>query len=408
MRITRRLAAACLSALLASGCQTPPPPASQPASAPAGDPMASVNTLLPEPPGFLEARIDAAPYEIPAWAKHLKGVRICLDPGHGGDAHQRGFKRGPTGVREAEMNLRVSQYLRALLEHVGAEVRLTRDADVDLPLPQRAGVANAWPADVFVSVHHNAVSNAKTNYTTVWHHGTIESRPSSLDLARCLADALYDHFPQPQFTDVPLKSDQLMYPGGFGVLSNCAVTAALTESSFYTQPEEEQRLRDPEYNFKEAYALFIGLARYAHNGLPRATLVDVIADEDARGARDTETAAAAATLDNDAGPRGVRLVFQLDDGLRGRKAWGWERQMIAGDSIAVRVDGRRVEHQFSPDDYRLVVQVPPFEGGKAATTDASNGAPPAAGVRRAIVEVHFQNMNRNSNLNPRFEVEIPE
>jgi hypothetical protein len=105
----------------------------------ADDPMLSVNTLHDAPEDYARTRIDSADYPVPLYAKYLKGVRICLNPGHGGDAHQRGFKRGPTGVREAEMNLRVALFLRDLLEHVGAEVLMTRTEDVDFTLPAARG-----------------------------------------------------------------------------------------------------------------------------------------------------------------------------------------------------------------------------------------------------------------------------
>jgi hypothetical protein len=46
--------------------------------------------------------------------KYLEGWVIVLDPGHGGDAHLENYKRGPTGVREAEMNWRVGVLLEKL------------------------------------------------------------------------------------------------------------------------------------------------------------------------------------------------------------------------------------------------------------------------------------------------------
>jgi len=92
----------------AGGCQSPN-------SSVEGDPMLSVNTLIDAPDDYAARRVGTDAYPIPTYAKFLKGVKICLNPGHGGDADQRGFKRGPTGVREAEMNLRVARYLRDFL-----------------------------------------------------------------------------------------------------------------------------------------------------------------------------------------------------------------------------------------------------------------------------------------------------
>lgn len=363
------IVAALLSvALIPVGCQKPHP---APTSAPAGtDAMTSVNTLFPAPDDYAKTRIGSAAYPIPPWAKFLKDVKIVLDPGHGGDSHKSGFKRGPTGVREAEMNLRVAQYLRDFLVASGAQVKLTRESDVDLSLPERAAVANDWGADLFVSCHHNAVDKPEVNYTTVWYHADVDFRPSSLDLARYLSEGLHDQFPQPKLMDVPLKSDQLMYPNGFGVLAASRVTCALCESSFYTNPAEEQRLRDPEHNLREAYGIFLGFARYAQAGVPRATLVEPT---------DTTITADAST----------KFTFRLDDGLRGRKSWGSERQMILSDSIAVKLDGRRLPFSF-------------LNAGYILTTDL----PPGLAPGKHTLSVQFENKNKNSVLNPEFVITV--
>ncbi len=428
-----------LAATLA-GCQAPQPRPT-PTTQPAVDPMTAVNTLIDAPPGFLDQHIDSPEFPIPPYAKYLKGVKICLDPGHGGDAHKRAYKRGPTGVREAEMNLRVAQYLRELLTRCGADVKLTREDDTESSLAARADVATTWGADLFVSIHHNAIGNKpKVNHTTVWYHNDVDYRPSNLDLARYLCGGLYDTLALPELADVPLKSDQLMYESGFGLLRAAKVTAALCEISFFTNPDEEQRLRTPEWNFKEAYGLFLGLARYTAGGLPRATLVDpadgvlrLLPPEEPQDEEmddeDKDTTAAAHSSRTitltaaDAAPRVVLLplarddnededegedaqmeddeeaaesdlipvIFQLDDGLRGRKSWGSERQMVVSTSLAVRLDGEDIPFSFANEDYRLAALLP---------NDIEPG--------QHTIEIQFMNLFKNSVLNPRFTIEVRE
>jgi len=392
---------------LFGGCRAPEPRGEGPP--PAVDPMMAINTLIPAPEDFAAQRVGSDEYPVPAYAKFLEGVKICLDPGHGGDAHKRGYKRGGTGVREAEVNLRVAKYLREFLVTGGADVRLTREEDVDVSLADRAEIANEWGADVFISLHHNAVDNKPhVNYTTVWYHNDVDYRPSNLDLARYLCDGLHDALALEQITDVPLKSDQLMYESGFAVLRLADVTAVLAESSFFTNPEEEQRLREPEYNLLEAYGLFIGLAKYAAAGLPKAYLIE---PEDAvvaaraviprsasdphvipRSASDEESGfGIGQTISSEPGPVGPPgLVFELDDGLRARKAWGHERQMILTDTVAARLDGQPVPHGFSDDGERYLLTV-------SLPDDLAPG--------EHHVEVQFQNMNKNSVLNPHFTIE---
>jgi len=391
-----------------AGCRAPQPAAPGPAPAePEADPMLSVNTLLPEPEGFLEQRIGSDDYPIPPYAEFLEGVKICLDPGHGGDAHKRAYKRGPTGVREAEMNLRVAKYLRALLVEAGADVLLTREEDVDLSLADRAATANEWGADLFISLHHNAIGGKpQVNRTTVWYHNDVDYRPSNLDLARYLCYGLYDSIALPQIAGIPLHSDQLMYDSGFGILRHADVTAALTESSFFTNPEEEQRLRDPEYNLLEAHGLFIALAKYAAAGLPRAYLIEPedavvfhngnqsLAPNQSPERQRGVTAPAAQPVADAPGSAWIdpsTLVFELDDGLRARKSWGADRQMILTDSITVHLDGQRVPLAFSDDGERYLLTV-------SLPDDLAPG--------EHAIDVQFQNMHKNSVLNPHFVIDV--
>src|SRR5437016_523027 len=85
--------------------------------------------------------------------KYLKGLVIVLDPGHGGKDHNG---KGPTGILEADMNLRVGLLLARLLKDAGADVTLTRSDDTFLELADRAKIANELHADLFVSLHHNS------------------------------------------------------------------------------------------------------------------------------------------------------------------------------------------------------------------------------------------------------------
>src|SRR5438034_5439679 len=88
--------------------------------------------------------------------KYLKGLVIVLDPGHGGKDHNG---KGPTGILEADMNLRVGLILARLLRDAGADVTLTRSNDTFLELADRAKIANELHADLFVSLHHNSTQS---------------------------------------------------------------------------------------------------------------------------------------------------------------------------------------------------------------------------------------------------------
>lgn len=287
------------------------------------------------------------PFAAPVYAGYLKGMKICLDPGHGGRANRKGYKRGPTGLREAEVNLRVALYLREFLEAGGAKVYMTRTRDIYLAEDEREDqrlrveMANRNDCDVFVSIHHNANdANPNANFVSVWYHDDPDHSPASLDVARQLAVALMDELRLPQQLGCPIMSDKLIYAkGGFAVLRQSKVPAVLCECSFHSNPEEESRLRNPEYNRREAHALFVGLARYAYAGIPRVQLLDppdgLLPESGAKA-----------------------ILIELNDGIRDRKSWGWDRPLILSDSIVVRQDGKNLPFTFDKQTNLLTVTLP--------------------------------------------------
>lgn len=314
--------------------------------------------------------------------KYLAGFCIVLDPGHGGKADVPGYKRGPTGVREAEMNLRVARLLRKLLRDAGAFVVLTRDgetsaaADDRLPdtLSRRAEVANQLPrpaggigADLFVSLHHNAIDKPNVNYPTVWFHGEIDAAEASLDPARYVGHRLNAELRCVGVGQTGvLMNDRQMFKGGFGVLRAARVPAFLTESSFFTHPDEEQRLRDAAYNLREAYAIYLGLVEYAYGGRPTQSPPEVRRD-------------------------GGELVLttKLDDGLP--DWWGSDRQRILASTIAIDVGGERAMATFDAKSKVLTARLPASVGSAGSCE----------------VTIHHANLYKHHNWPQRYTVTLP-
>lgn len=80
--------------------------------------------------------------------------KIVLDPGHGG---KDPGAISANGLKEKDIVLKIAQKLKKhLADETGAEIILTRDSDVFIPLEERTAVANANDADLFVSLHINA------------------------------------------------------------------------------------------------------------------------------------------------------------------------------------------------------------------------------------------------------------
>ncbi len=278
----------------------------------------------------------------PPYARHLKGFTVCLDPGHGGQGHIPDYKRGPTGLREADVNLRVALYLRDLLQDVGASVVMTRVDDSYVSLSRRSEIANASGADLFISFHHNGIDDPKVNYTSTWYHGDADDSRPSLDLARYIQRGVSDALQLPTAPVSGLFSDKLMTAAGFGVLRRTDCPAVLCEASFLSNPAEETRLKSEAYLRREATGYFIGIARYVDAGFPKGVLV-----EPADGAVLTQQ------------PQHLRI--RVMDGLHERGAWILKRQQVFSDSIQVTLDNvpltahydRNTDHITVPIENRL-------------------------------------------------------
>ncbi|HEY9624817.1 MAG TPA: N-acetylmuramoyl-L-alanine amidase [Crinalium sp.] len=88
----------------------------------------------------------------------LTGIRILLDPGHGGP--EDFGARGPTGVPEKDVTLTVSRLLRDELVARGATVYMTREGDADLYPQDRVDMINQIEPTLALSLHYNALPDS--------------------------------------------------------------------------------------------------------------------------------------------------------------------------------------------------------------------------------------------------------
>lgn len=108
-------------------------------------------------------------------------LRVVLDPGHGGV--DPGAER--SGVREADLMLQTALELRDVLEAAGGlEVLLTRDRDIFVPLETRLTIARNFRADLFLSLHADALVKDEAQGATIY---TLSKDPSDTATAK-LAD----------------------------------------------------------------------------------------------------------------------------------------------------------------------------------------------------------------------------
>lgn len=220
--------------------------------------------------------------------------RIAIDPGHGGtDAGAV----GPTGLREKDVTLDIAHRVAPLLAHeLKIETLLTRDNDTYVPLDLRAARANAFHADLFVSIHCNASENGKATGVQTFvldearegaaarlaarenaqrGHSDADLKSADLSLvlsnlttgemtarSRHVADLLQRSALGSLLPRYPDTRDQGIKTAGFYVLVGAEMPAVLFETAFISNPDDEGRLATADYRQKLADAIANAIKAY--------------------------------------------------------------------------------------------------------------------------------------------------
>ena len=174
--------------------------------------------------------------------------KVVIDPGHGGpDPGAIGIG----GLRETDVVLDICLQMARLLQARGVQVLMTRTSEVDVDLPPRVSLANSSGADLFVSVHANALSMSRPDVNgieTFYFEGAGAS-------ARRLAAAL-----QQQMVAIsPGSPDRGVRTGRFFVIRRTVMPSALVEMGFLTGSLDSRRLADASFRRSMALGLSAGV-----------------------------------------------------------------------------------------------------------------------------------------------------
>jgi N-acetylmuramoyl-L-alanine amidase len=172
-------------------------------------------------------------------------VKVWIDAGHGAqDSGACG-----NGLKEKDIVVEIARQLNKILEY-GAETALSRQDDSFLTLSERAKRANAWGADVFVSIHCN--SGGGKGFET-FRFTTSDAK--TIALQNVMHDALMSLYRQHGIVDRGKKS------ANYAVLRETRMPAVLTENLFMDNLEIT-KFKDIDFLIAVARAHAEGIAAY--------------------------------------------------------------------------------------------------------------------------------------------------
>ncbi|MEW5702837.1 MAG: N-acetylmuramoyl-L-alanine amidase, partial [Candidatus Zixiibacteriota bacterium] len=217
-----------------------------------------VEARLREPLWGYDARYEGERLVVefrraPAVKSGLHGLTVAVDAGHSADPGAI----GPTGLLEKDVNLKLAHVVKTALEKLGARVVMTRNGDEDVPLYDRPAIARRGGADIFVSVHNNAVPDgvnplARNGTTTYYYH------PFSRDLARAV---------HKQVRQATRLDDLGTSQGNFAVIRPTRYPSVLVECAFIIIPQQEEMLQTRSFIARTGKAIAAGVADLVHERL---------------------------------------------------------------------------------------------------------------------------------------------
>ena len=227
---------------------------------------------------------------------------VVLDPGHGGI--DPGAQRG--GVDEADLMLTFAREIKEVLLRAGGfKVVLTRTENVFVPLEARVSIARQAGADVFLSLHADALAEGRAIGTTVY---TLSDKASDLasqklaerhdrgdllagvdlrdqddsialvlmDIARTetapMTDSLATALVQGLRDSVGVRKRPHL-SAGFSVLKAPDIPSVLLEIGFMSSPRDLKRLKDPQWRLSAARGIRDGLRAWADQIAAEAPLL---------------------------------------------------------------------------------------------------------------------------------------
>lgn len=188
--------------------------------------------------------------------RHLNGVKIVLDAGHGGKDGGAKYQN----INESQITLKITKQLQTKLEKAGARVILTRENNQDLSdanalnkkkddMKKRIAIINEPDIDLFLSIHLNAYPNTSVKGAQAFYQ--IDN-----EVSRIFSQLIQKHLRRLTNTHMVNK------PGDYYLLNNALKVGSLIECGFLSNPEDRALLITPQYQEKVANTLYDAMNEY--------------------------------------------------------------------------------------------------------------------------------------------------
>lgn len=229
----------------------------------------------------------------PGAPQYARLITVAIDAGHGGEDPGA---IGSSGSREKDITLALAKKLKQKIDaQENMRAVLTRDGDYFVPLSNRVVKARDVKADLFLSIHADAFikphargssvfalsENGATSVAARW----LAKKENDADLVGGVNVDVKDPFLKRTLIDLSQTAtinDSLklghavlqeiggintlhkahVEQAGFAVLKAPDIPSILIETAFITNPEEERRLNDPDYQDKLVNAIVGGIKAY--------------------------------------------------------------------------------------------------------------------------------------------------
>lgn len=197
-----------------------------------------IDYLITRTEAVSESKSEFKDFDLDYQLSNLKKdkLTICLDPGHGGAACGT---QSPKGLKEKDLNLKVALEMKKGLEALGHNIILSRNDDIDLELAQRVAISKDAKADLFLSIHHNAIPD---HQNPIEHHG-ISAHYYHL-ACKDLAEDLSKQFSQ----KTNLRNNGAIRQSLHVVRENLHCPAILLELGYMIHPGESEILEKLDYS----------------------------------------------------------------------------------------------------------------------------------------------------------------